>query len=530
MVTHLGTFLGTELGTDLGTFQDGAVTFDASKLYALNAFSGTDYYATQVGGGEAGDAAGFGALVLIRLSALSGVARYLFNRSNAGNAGWLVWIDSTNVVKFFCVSGAGAGISSPGFQLTASDVGRVIAIAVQHDGTKARLFINRTQAVDGTAITGYTALALRTTMSGTSASPTTNPATGVQELAWLTFLGTPTTAHLLALFDAIRPCGGDMPSKAAAEAAMPGTTVTHRWSLKEVLAAANLPVVDGQAAPATIPDSVTAATVDAMTKTGAPTVKVIDPTTPKLWSYETSPILYGGSAWADAALYECPTYLGDSNTQSFWAAAFFLLTSQSVASRGRDLFGTIASTPSRGFTLRTNLTNTTMNILAIDNAATGRAAPATTLATTDVGKLHLLVGVWDVPALKLRTYAKRAEVSTGTAVTGYSPYAAGGMRIGRGSFQAADTSCDGIVIYGVAAGLGLPTLAQIQQQFDDTMANERIAGIPGLTNLRIDLDADARANTNALPATLTDRQSGTYNFARTGSITTTPQYARAFAW
>ena len=60
---------------------------------------------------------------------------------------------------------------------------------------------------------------------------------------------------------------------------------THRWSLRDVLLAANVPVTDGAAAPATIPDSVTAASVDAMAKTGAPVVRLIDPASYPRTSY-----------------------------------------------------------------------------------------------------------------------------------------------------------------------------------------------------------------------------------------------------
>lgn len=253
--------------------------------------------------------------------------------------------------------------------------------------------------------------------------------------------------------------------------------------------------------------------------------------TERLWSYETTPILYGSQAPTNAAgtdFWETSTQLGETGASSWWAAVFFMVLSQSVTSTPREMLGSVASTPSRGFTIRTNLANSTVNLLAIDNAATGRAAPAGAIAAADVGKLQLYVGAYDQPALTLRSYFKRAQVSAGTAVTGYTPSTTNGFRIGQAFLSTLSANADGIAIYGVAAGLGLPSLAEIQAQYDATMASERIAGIAGKTSFRIDLTADASGG--ALPSTLSNRDGAGFTFTKNGSPGTQAQYARSWGW
>ena len=97
------------------------------------------------------------------------------------------------------------------------------------------------------------------------------------------------------------------------------------------------------------------------------------------------------------------------------------------------------------------------------------------------------------------------------------------------SISNADWSASNVVVHGFSGGFGLPTLAQVQALFDETMAIERIGSIAGMTNLRIDITQDAIDNGGNLPATLTDR-AGSFNFSRNGTLSTAPQYARAWNW
>lgn len=88
-----------------------------------------------------------------------------------------------------------------------------------------------------------------------------------------------------------------------------------------------------------------------------------------------------------------------------------------------------------------------------------------------------LVGVHDGTALRL--YAARAQVGTGTAITGYSTIS-NRMRIGAGG--ASNSYLDW---FGCIYGVGVPSLANIQQWFDDCVAQRRIADMPGTPASRI---------------------------------------------
>jgi hypothetical protein len=533
VTTELGTELGTTLGTILSSMEiEGVATFDASKVYALAGLGNSIGYLTAAGGGEVGDAAGFGSATIYTLDALlpsAGNTGSLQGNYVFPTSGWAQQFTNpgaSTTLNAVVINGAGGNVSAPSRTMLASDLGKVGVSAIQHTGTVLRSYADDGREIGtGSAIVGYTP----------SANPhrignrTTGGYTYGTELGWVTWRGTPTQPQIQALFAAVRTLG-DFPSKAAIEALMPGTTVTHRWSLRGVLAAANVAVVDGSAAPAFLPDSVTGAANDQMTKQGAPLVRVIDPATPKLWSYETSPILYGSQAPAAVPgpdFWETATQLGETNGNSFWAAVFCQVVSQSVANQARDLLSSSSTTSQTGFSLRSNTLNTQLQFIAYDNALSPRLSPAAAVAASDVGKLQVYIAVYDQPALRLRAYFKRAEVSTGTVVTGYAPNVVDGLRIGQ-RYGTQLSNADGLAIYGVAGGLGLPSLAEIQAMYDATMATERIAAIPGKTSFRIDTTADAVGG--ALPSTLINREGAGFTFTKNGSPGTQAQYARAFGW
>lgn len=269
MVTHLGTHLGTELGTDLGRFADGPPSFDTTQLYALSAFSTANYFATLVGGGEAGVDTGFGGVNLLRPRALQS-ANQIYGGRTGASTGWKTGIVNTNDLSLYTFP-----FLQTSNKLAAAKVGRMLVDFFQVGPTLTRVAQDLLDTSSTATLASYAPEASAAERIGNDAGNVT-PSDATDQLGWLRWRGAPTDAQLRALANLIRTLG-DVPSKVAAEALMPGTTVTHRWSLRDVLAATNLPVADGAPAPATIPDSVTLATVDAMSKTGAPIVRVIDP-------------------------------------------------------------------------------------------------------------------------------------------------------------------------------------------------------------------------------------------------------------
>ena len=67
--------------------------FDATKLYVATGYGAGKTFATAAGGGEAGDAAGFGVLVLTMVERLPTGAQSVVQRQPAGQ-GWSISMDA----------------------------------------------------------------------------------------------------------------------------------------------------------------------------------------------------------------------------------------------------------------------------------------------------------------------------------------------------------------------------------------------------------------------------------------------------
>lgn len=528
MVTTLGRVLGTRLGTLLDDFTKEqwralAFTLDTTKMYALTGFTPADYYRTGVGGGEIGDAAGFGgatAFQLVALPTLGTVACLQANHASAtATWSWALINSGGNVsMRLEITNGAGTVVNGPLQPITASDVGKVMVAAFQHTGTQLVCYLNRVKYNAAVAITGLAPATGGRHSLGARADDARALGNNA-ELSSITWRGTPSDAQVTALFDAARTAG-DLPQKAAVDALITPATVTHRWCLRDVLVAANSQVLEGQAAPATIADSVTAAPVDAMARTGSPTLKIIDPATPKLWSYETTPLLYGAQSLAVANHYETPVNGIPGDASGFAISIFGIFTALTAS---RKLAAQRNGNP--GWEI--NAGTTTMSF-AMGNASAGGSAPTMAISATDLGKMHVFTGVWDAANTMIRAYARRAQLGSGSSLpTGYAPATTVKTTLGRGTFSG-DGS--GFVMLGFFYGVGVPTLAQIQQHYDDCLAAESMRPIPGMTGTYVNFDLDIRANANALPAALTDRGTGGVTFTRVGTPTVASQYARAFGW
>jgi hypothetical protein len=283
----------------------------------------------------------------------------------------------------------------------------------------------------------------------------------------------------------------------------------------------------GDAAPTTIVDRGIGAAH--LTRVGANVKSTYDRR--RLWSYESSPILYGATMPTPADSYESAIGFAGDNA-GFWALVFIMLNAQgaaNVSTAVRTLFSRRGAA-NGGWDLSTSGPNGMLAFGCGGIGGAGKVASSSfVLSASDVGKMLLAYGVWDGPAQTARLYVKRAQVGTGTVFTGgtFVPETGSTFLGRRQDGQAVDSS---ITIYGAACGLGVPTLAEIQAHHDDVMANERLLrGIPGKTSLCVDLTADVIANGGALPAQALDRV-GSAHFARNGNPTLARQYARAWGW
>lgn len=500
MTTELGTELGTILGTVLGTMDvTGPPMLDLGLSYALGGFTASDYYATQVGGGEQGDATSFAVFYLAQVG-LAGTSQRWGGTLQAGAPFNGTSLQTTPAGLLNASIGNGTTAvntaSATSRTLLGSDSGRIHLIGYAYDaaGTRLRTFVDRAQeaglnSAAGSAFVPNSSTAMHLGIRYDLALP----ATAMRYLGVLAIHGIPSGAQVTALYDAVRALG-DLPSKAAVEALMPGVTVTHRWSVRDTLLVPNVPVVDGAAAPTTLADTVTAASVDAMTKTGSPVVRVLDPGLYPRTSYGVMGFVTG-SDYATAA------GAGPRGSATFTFG--MKLITWSVAGP-IETFAACLDGAYAGWDIYRNTTSLVMRA-----AATGGAlisAPTVTLATTDVGvPLYVIL---QVTGGSLRAFIARggvvAEATPATAITGFAAAsAAEPFRIGRSGY-ATPYPATNMTWLGASAGNVAPTPTELQQWVTDSERTGRVVALPGASHWYEPSAAYSSSGGTTAPATITN--------------------------
>lgn len=191
------------------------------------------------------------------------------------------------------------------------------------------------------------------------------------------------------------------------------------------------------------------------------------------------------------------------STLGFWAAQLIRIDSQ-VGSATRISFNAFQGASGNGWDFRTLTTNATLLFEAFFGAGTGFNSPTRAIAASDVGKLALCVGVFDVAASRLRLYINGAEVGSGTATVGaYRPPVAGATAFG-GRADGGNLPSDNTTIFGCCGGDGFtPTAKEIEVQYLSTVDSGAIQPIPAKTTNRW-----VFPNTWNAPVTLIDSTGG----------------------
>ncbi len=496
------------LGTELADFAEPLPAFDPSRLYGL-AFGSGNYYDTQPGGGEVGDGTtGFGAFYLLHVASIPATTQIVFNNVPfaSPSAGHTLQ-GASSALRGTAYRDTTNNTLTPSRPVTSTDVGRLVVFGYAYDPgtTRLRAYADRQEVGIGTAMSTYVAATLSSRLGVYRDGSL--PTTSLRVLSSLTYRGVLSAANVTALFDAIRTAG-DMPTS------LTGATLTHRWSLRDVLVAANVIVPDGSPAPTTLPDTVTAASADAYTKVGAPVVRDLGAVaTPRMFTYETTPI-YRGSDQGSSANYHVSSFDDATLASGFWWALLGYFPAGTNAAT--VLAG--AATASAGWDVRVAANHATASWSMGDG--TTYTSSATSVLST--GRVSLLVGTWDQANLRQRLYNNRLEAGTGTARTAYAPPAATKIFLGRSPRDAGTAGTRPIL--GFAQGNGTPTLAQVQALYDAIASTDSMQGIPGMTSVLVDYTLDG-----GNPATLTNR-AGAGTFARTGSPTLGQVYSRAYSW
>lgn len=348
---------------------------DPTKLYLLGGFTDADYFATDIDGGEAGDVGGFGVAEVYLAHAVWPNAASILERYDPSLIVGHRLIRTVSFASFYAARGGATTIAS--IPSGRSEVGRLhIQIGVM-EGAQISNYLNGIRKITGLPTQYIAGSGLRTMLGrGNQAN---RDAVGMSIATPLAFRGVPTPEQVKALTDAIRAANGDMPSKAEVEALMPGCTVTHRWSLRDTLAGQT--VADGQLAPATLPDTITGATADAMTRAGSPTVRVIDTSIEGRKSYG---VLGGhGAAYLQAAT---AGIRGAATGLTFLLA----LRVDSVPTGTFYVAGTYNASPVAGWSIYGD----SAQGISTYRAGSGALALGTANAA-DVGQMKLVGFTWD---------------------------------------------------------------------------------------------------------------------------------------
>lgn len=197
---------------------------NAVKMVGATGWTGSDYCQTANPGGEAGDAGGFGVVVLmtIKSQAVSSASRIITERQSAGTAGYSLQTLTTNAgIRFFAANGVGTTLGSATYTVTASDVGKIMMVVGVHDGDELRLYVNRAEAGAAQAIVGYTAASIQQTIGARSTGQFPLAETTIYGVS--TFRGVKTLAQIQALYDDV---------KLARDILGSGMGPTNGWSFK----------------------------------------------------------------------------------------------------------------------------------------------------------------------------------------------------------------------------------------------------------------------------------------------------------
>ncbi len=441
-----------------------------------------------------------------RLETLSttGVAAILVECTDGSTRGFSLQAGAINYgsLRIAAYATGGAFIVSSSINATGNITAgqTIVLLGVITAGGQLQFFLNGVQVGANVAITGYAAPAAT---DGFYVGARAGSSFVAQNASHLGITGgnfTPSSADALAHYNACIAAGSIV--------AIPNGTALKTYDFKAAITAASGTL------PGAVPESVSGG--DNLARQGSPLT--LAQRVERLWSYETSPIMYGGQTWTDSDYYSVTTGFTGSMA-GYWISALVMITSQAITS-GTHIFASKADSIT-GWDLRTNGTNSTFQFVHRDGAGTAITSSVGVVLASDVGKLHLFTGCYDPSIGKVRGFWKRAELSQVAATAGFTPstYA---MALGRYNLSAPGFSAPGLAILGFAAGNSVPTLAEHQAQYDACMSNERMTAIPGKTSILYDLTIEG-----GVPASLTDRI-GTQHMTKTGSPVLLSQYARAW--
>ena len=479
----------------------GAVSYAGRVTYGARGFSATAGFQSATNpGGIAGVNTGFHVMWRGRADVL-GPTQVFISRSNAANAGWRAGVSGTTVVATFTRGDAvqvNASAATP-------QQGRVHHYCLVHTGASntIQLYQDGVQAGSDVACNGFTPLAARMfigsldgsafaasgytvfDVTGGHAVPT---ATEIRDSARASeaqgvLVGIPgkSTGGYWSVHQDVVANGGAMPAQITDRN---GTDHLTRVGTVEVAT----DVGTAPAAPLAIVDSITGATADTMSRVGAPSVKVIDPSI-------DGRVTYGVQGFSTVSSIDGSASIAPGAAGGFWTC--IVARPDATPAGVQMLMGTFDGLAKGwGVQLVPQLR------FGIYDTGGLKTSSLYTIPAADIGQRKLYA--FHFTGSQLRVYAdgvqQGADVASGPVWQTDGPF-----RFGRNgaSHPTLLTS-----IFGASYGAGNPTLAQIQQLFADFAANGRVPSIAGMTDFRVEFTDDVVANggpANGVPATFANR-------------------------
>lgn len=282
-------------------------------------------------------------------------------------------------------------------------------------------------------------------------------------------------------------------------AAATGAVTSHHWSLKRALAGTT--VTDGQAAPATIADTITAAPADDLTKTGTSTVS-------KIWRSANGKKRDGVLGHTNTSYYQSAAGAGIRGAPGgFW---FFLAPRiDSISVAGNDAYqgvcGAMAANQATGYMLWFDGNNLRF---CVGNGGGAIHTPtlAFVAAAADVGQRVPILCRLNGSTAEL--WVRGVAVGTANVTIGYSPAGiAVPMELGRVSITSpAVFNSSKLTHYGLMGGDVAISNAEVAAVFAEFAATERMIGPAGKTQHYYDIPRDSllSGGTKA-PAQVLDR-------------------------
>lgn len=477
---------------------------EGRKSYGVIGAGAGNFYQTAVGAGLIGQSAGFSIALRATLDSLAASTKgYLVAQHTGSNAGFYVSLANAGAgtLRFAVANGSPAMVFA-GVTLTAADVGVPILLECEHDGTTLRVRINGVERATQ-PITGYTQIT--TTSFGVGGAPTNNyPLEGATVWQVATGNGALTAGERSAIAASFASTGLLVP--VAGKHA-------HHWN----------PTLDAAAdvttAPATLVDRIG---VNNLSRAGTGTQ--VARRSERLWSYEASPITQGMLPAVGAHLQSANAF-SDIGGAPCWVAMVYKPLAQTGVNSIQILASSFVASTAPGIQLYTGATNGTINFSMLGAAGAGFTNTFANIGLSDLGRMDLILGVYTGTQLLL--YRKRALASSVSAVfTAAAP--TGQFYLGSEYSTGTARAANGCNIYGFAAGLGVPTLAQYQAWFDWVNDEDgNIQAIPGMTapaHLYRIPDGGGVA-----PAVVSDLGSNANTLNRVGSPASAPNYVRAIA-